>query len=126
MIRVVTNPATSRLTTMQVLPMPSAQVRAAAIVSSEVFSPRTNSHSFIIGTGEKKCVPTTASGRWVAAAIRVIGMAEVFVASDRTRGGQAVQVGEERSLEVDLLDDRLDDDVGPRCAIQVRGARDAG
>jgi hypothetical protein len=43
--------------------------------------PRTSSHSAIIGTGEKKWVPTTLSGRSVTAAIWVIGIAEVFVAS---------------------------------------------
>ncbi len=79
--RVVTKPATSRLTTTQVLPIPSANARAAASVSSEVLYPRTSSHSFIIGTGEKKCVPTTDSGRSVAVAIWVTGIAEVLVAS---------------------------------------------
>ena len=33
-----------------------------------------------MGTGEKKCVPTTRSGRAVAAAILVIGIAEVLEA----------------------------------------------
>ena len=44
-------------------------------------NPRTSSQSFIIGTGEKKWVPTTHSGRSVTAAICVTGIAEVFVAS---------------------------------------------
>ncbi|BCB84639.1 hypothetical protein Psuf_019520 [Phytohabitans suffuscus] len=52
-----------------------------ASVASEVLYPRTSSQSFIIGTGEKKWVPTTDSGRWVAAAIWVTGIALVFVAS---------------------------------------------
>ena len=43
--------------------------------------PRTSSQSAIIGTGEKKWVPTTASGRSVTAPIWVIGIALVFVAS---------------------------------------------
>ncbi len=79
--RVVTNPATSRLTTMQVLPTASANARARASVSSAVLYPRTSSHSAISGTGEKKWVPTTASGRSVTAAIWVTGRAEVLVAS---------------------------------------------
>jgi hypothetical protein len=79
--RVVTNPATSRFTTTQVLPIPSANARARASVSSLVRWPRTSSHSAIIGTGEKKCVPTTRSGRRVTEAIAVIGIADVLVAS---------------------------------------------
>src|SRR2546430_1707594 len=79
--RVVTKPATSRLTVMVVLPIPSANAFAVARVASEVLYPRTSSQSFIIGTGEKKWVPTTDSGRWVATAIWVTGMALVLVAS---------------------------------------------
>ena len=79
--RVVTNPATSRFTTTTVLPTPSAKSRARASVSSLVLYPRTSSTSFMSGTGEKKWVPTTISGRSVTAAIVVIGMAEVFVAN---------------------------------------------
>ena len=43
--------------------------------------PRISSQSPIIGTGEKKWVPTTDSGRAVTAAIEVIGMALVLLAS---------------------------------------------
>src|SRR5690606_8042150 len=84
--RVVTNPAMSRLTTTQVLPRSSAKAVARARVSSLVLTPRTTSHSRIIGTGEKKWVPTTRSGRAVTAAIRVIGRALVSVASTEVRG----------------------------------------
>jgi hypothetical protein len=79
--RVVANPATSRFTTTQVFPAASANFRAVSRASSLVWMPRTSSHRRIIGTGEKKCVPTTRSGWVAAAAISVIGMAEVFVAS---------------------------------------------
>ncbi len=68
MSRVVTKPAMSRSTTMQVFPTPSAKRLAAANVASLVRCPRTSSHSAIIGTGEKKCVPTTLSGRDVTVA----------------------------------------------------------
>jgi len=86
MSRVVAKPATSRLTTTQIFPAASANFRAAARASSLVWMPRTSSQSRIIGTGEKKWVPTTRSGCVAAAAISVIGMAEVFVA--RTVSGE--------------------------------------
>ena len=41
------------------------------------------------GTGEKKCIPTTDSGRLVAVAIWVTGMAEVFVPSTAWAGASA-------------------------------------
>ncbi|OIQ71888.1 hypothetical protein GALL_464900 [mine drainage metagenome] len=78
--RVVTNPATSRLTTMDVLPSRCAKWRAFSSTSSLVCSPRTNSHNFIMGTGEKKCVPITRSGCSTKAAICVIGSALVLLA----------------------------------------------
>ena len=110
--RVVTKPATSRLTTMQVLPTDSANARARASVSSLVLKPRTSSQSCIIGTGEKKCVPTTDSGRSVAAAIWVIGIAEVFVASTASSRQIRSSVGEQLRLDVEALEDGLDHDVG--------------
>ena len=124
--RVVTNPATSRFTTMQVLPTPSANARAGASVSSLVRWPRTSSHSAIIGTGEKKCVPTTRSGRAVTAAIAVIGIAEVLVASTASSRAELVEHTEHLVLRLDLLEDGLDDDLGVADGVEIGRGGDAG
>ena len=44
---------------------------ALAIVASEVSNPITNSTSFILWTGLKKCMPITRSGQGTAVAISV-------------------------------------------------------
>src|SRR5258708_6253668 len=49
-------------------------------VHSLLGRPRTISTGGMIGTGLKKCMPTTFSGRPVAAASRVMEMLDVFVA----------------------------------------------
>ena len=51
-----------------------------ATTSSEVFSPRTFSSSFITLAGLKKCMPTTSSGRLVKEAMRFTSRVEVLVA----------------------------------------------
>ena len=51
-----------------------------AMVSAEVFRPRTFSISFMTLAGLKKCVPMTFSGRAVAAAISFTSSVEVLVA----------------------------------------------
>src|SRR5881397_73990 len=61
----------------------------AAAVSSEVSRPRTISTSFKTGTGLKKCIPITLSGRRVAAASEPIGMEDVFEASTESGGNSA-------------------------------------
>ncbi len=75
------------------------------------------STSFIIGTGLKKCIPITLSGRLVSAASLVIEMDEVF--DDRITSGPAhrVQVAKELRLDLEALARRLDDEVaiGQRC-----------
>ncbi len=48
--------------------------------------PRTTSTSFITGTGLKKCIPITCSGRSVEAAIWVIEIDDVFVARMASAG----------------------------------------
>ena len=58
----------------------------ASAVSSEVSLPRTTSTSFSTGTGLKKCIPITRSGREVAAASELIGIEEVFEASTASGG----------------------------------------
>ena len=51
---------------------------AVAIASADVAWPRTSSTSVISGTGFMKCMPSTSSGRVVAAASVVMEIDEVF------------------------------------------------
>ena len=60
------------------LPSSSASATITAAVSSEVCTARITSTSFSTGTGLKKCMPITRSGRPVAAASEVIGIEDVF------------------------------------------------
>ena len=78
-MRLVVRPGDS-LTTIEVLPIASDQARLRATVSSLVARPRTNSTSFILCTGLKKCMPTTRSGKDTAVAISVTLSADVLVA----------------------------------------------
>mmetsp|Transcript_30218 Transcript_30218/g.96529 ORF Transcript_30218/g.96529 Transcript_30218/m.96529 type:complete len:258 (+) Transcript_30218:363-1136(+) len=78
-IRFAMKPGMSRLC-VQVLPIAVASARVSASVASLVASPGITSTSFITGTGFIKCMPITASGLAVAAAILVIEMEEVLEA----------------------------------------------
>jgi hypothetical protein len=64
------------------------------------------------GTGEKKCIPTTFSGRSVAAAIVVIGMAD------------SVELAEHLVLDLHLLEHGLDHQVRVGSSRQVGRRRD--
>ena len=50
------------------------------IASGAVSSVGITSSSGIFSTGEKKCIPSTRSGRWASAAIWWIGMVDVLLA----------------------------------------------
>ena len=76
-IRLETKPGKSRASA-GVLPRSTASAAIAAAVSSDVSSPRITSTSFSTGTGLKKCMPITRSGREVTAASDVIGIDDVF------------------------------------------------
>ena len=75
--RFETNPGAS-FTSTGVFSSFSARAFTVAKVSPEVASPRITSTSFISGTGLKKCIPMTLSGRLVIAASLVIEMEEMF------------------------------------------------
>ena len=60
-----------------------------ATAASEVPGWRITSTSGILATGLKKCMPTTFSGRRLAAARRAIGIAEVLEAKTRSAGAAA-------------------------------------
>src|SRR5438309_235648 len=80
-IRFETKPGKS-FATAGVLPSSSTSPVIKRAVSSEVSRPRTISTSFNTGTGLKKCIPITLSGRCVTAASEPIGIEEVREACD--------------------------------------------
>ena len=59
-----------------------------------------------------KCMPSTRSGRFVAAAERGDRNRRRVRGEDDFGFGDRVEAGEQRALGVDVLDDRLDDVVG--------------
>ena len=59
-----------------------------------------------------KCIPSTLSGRFVAAPRSVIEIDDVFEARMTSGRASCVEPREQRSLGVDVLDDRFDDVVG--------------
>ena len=74
-------------------------------------SGRTTSTSCIIGAGLKKWMPHTRSGRWVAIAISTTGSVEVLVARMPLGLDDLLELGEQRALDGEVLDDALDDEV---------------
>ena len=94
------------------LPSSSASAVIAAAVSSEVCTARITSTSFSTGTGLKKCMPITRSGRPVAAASEVIGIDDVFEARIAASGQHLVGAAEDLLLHGRVLDHRLDQQVG--------------
>ena len=78
--RFETNPGAS-FTSTGVFSSFTASSRTLSNVSCEVASPRITSTSFITGTGLKKCIPITFSGRLVSAPSLVMEIDEVFEAS---------------------------------------------
>src|SRR3989442_15518323 len=64
-----------------VFPRVSTNDVAALTASGDVCSPLMSSTSFMVGTGLKKCNPRTFSGRFVADAILLMLIDEVFEAS---------------------------------------------
>jgi hypothetical protein len=60
-----------------------------AQVSSLVLNPRMTSTNFMMGTGFMKCIPMTCEGRFVAAAIFVMEIEDVFDARMQWAGAAA-------------------------------------
>ena len=110
-IRLETKPGKS-FASAGVLPSSRASSTIAAAVSSEVDGARTTSTSAITGTGLKKCMPITRSGRPVAAASVAIGIDEVFEARIASAGSTLVGAAEDVRLHGRVLDDGLDHQVG--------------
>ena len=90
--------------------LPTASAVASA--ASSVAAPRTTSTSGSTATGLKKWKPTTRSGCASPAAIAVTDSEEVLVASTHVSGDDRLDLGEHLPLDRELLEDRLDDEVG--------------
>ena len=104
------------------------RARAATIARGRLVGrlarPRITSTSFSTGTGLKKCMPITRSGRFVAAASEVIGIEDVFDARTASAGSTRVGAAEDVLLHGRVLDDRLDHQVGGDELVDRRHARE--
>ena len=83
------------------------------------------STSFITGTGLKKCMPMTCSGRLVWAASLVIEMDEVFDARMTCAGRRVSSSREDLALDLEFLSCRFDDEVAAGKRGAVDGALNA-
>jgi hypothetical protein len=120
-IRFETKPGKS-LATAGVLPRSSASATIAEAVSSDVSRPRTISTSFSTGTGLKKCIPITRSGRSVTEASEVIGIEDVFEARTAPRAGSRRRGGRPSCLDVCVSIDGLDQERGRHEFVDRRDA----
>ena len=117
-------PARSATSTAS-LPHAVAKAAAASMVSSLAVSGRTTSTSVIIGAGLKKWMPHTWSGRWVC-------HRQLDDRQRRGVGGEdgaractiCVELGEQRLLDGQVLDDGLDHEVAVGQVVEVVGGRD--
>ena len=85
---------------------------ATCIDASLVACPRINSTSVISGTGFMKCMPSTLSGRLVAAPMSVMEIDDVLVARITSGRVMRVELPKQRALGLHRLDDGFDDVVG--------------
>ncbi len=108
------------------LPQAVAKALAAAMVSSLAVSGRTTSTSFITGAGLKKWMPQTRSGRLVCTASSTTGSVEVLVARIAVRLDDLLELDEQRLLDGEVLDHRLDHQVAVEQVAEVVGGGDAG
>ena len=81
----------------------------------------TISTSFMIAAGLKKCRPMTRSGRSVTIAHSMIGSDEVVVDSTVLGLQDRRQLGEQLALDLEVLGDGLDDEVGRGEVGELRG-----
>jgi hypothetical protein len=121
-MRLTMKPGVERACT-GVLPQRRLSSKIAVGDAASVCRPETTSTSFISGTGLKKCMPTSAPGRFSPLASAVIEIDDVFdartpLADDR------LEVAKERPLGVGVLDDRLDDEARSPAASASRARRD--
>ena len=87
-------------------------------------SGRTISTRLMSGAGLKKWTPHTRSGRSVWTASSTTGSVEVLVARMASGLHDLLELGEQRLLDGEVLDDRLDDQVAVDEVAEVVGGRD--
>ncbi len=85
----------------------------STIASGAVASVRITSSSGIFSTGEKKCMPSTRSGRPRLGGDLVDRNGGGVAGEDGVRAGGGLDLGEHPALERQLLEDRLDHQIGP-------------
>jgi hypothetical protein len=90
------------------------EASSASATQGAVSRPSMTSTIFISGTGLKKWKPPTRSGRLQAAAIDVTESDEVLVARMQSAAMMSSNCWNSVLLDVEVLDDGLDDDLG-RC-----------
>ncbi len=114
-IRLTMNPGRSA-ETITCLPSSAASSRTAASVASSVAAPRISSTSGITGTGLKKCMPTNRArlASATAAARRSMAMDDVLEAKMAPAGAIPSSAAHSARLDLDVLEHRLDDEVGVR------------
>ena len=122
-MRFETKPGKSRASAGS-LPRSRASWTIAAAVSSDVCTARITSTSFSTGTGLKKCMPITRSGRCVTAASDVIGIDDVFDARIASCRQHLVRAAEDVLLRLRVLDDRFDQQVGLDQVVDRRDSRE--
>ena len=86
---------------------------------------RMTSSSFISGTGLKKCIPMTFSGRCGGRGDAGERDGGGVGGQDGTRRGEAVEIVEELQFEVGVLGGRLDDEVRLARRLQIAADLDA-
>ena len=109
-IRLTQKPGWSA-TTMTVLPIRRPNRTAVTIASGAVASVGMTSSSGIFSTGEKKCMPSTRSGRRASAAMSRIGMVDVLLAKIVSGRATASTSASTCRLSVEVLEHRLDHEV---------------
>ena len=102
-----------------------ARSSAVRMTAGAVSPVRTTSSSGMTLAGEKKCNPTTSSGRRVAAAIAAMSRVEVLVASTAPGFVTCVEGLKDLLLEIEAFVHRLDHHVGCRRGRRIQGCRES-
>ena len=106
------------------LPRSPSSACTSARTSGSVTTVRMISTRFCTGAGLKKWTPTTRPGLELAVEISVTLSEEVLVARTASGADDAVEHAEDRLLDLERLDDRLDDEVGVGEVLHLGGQGD--
>ena len=95
------------------------------VVSGLVSNDEINSTSRSTGTGLKKCMPMTCSGRWVAMANLIMGIEDVFVARMAAGSTTAASIFRKTSsFDLFIFRDRFDHQFAVGQVRKVGGVRE--